>query len=71
MMPSDGFAATFTVPNLHQRLSAIRPVQVYTYQFDAHQAPSVRDDALDLCGTLHASPGVSALPHTTNTPSAS
>ena len=43
------FAATFTVPNLHQRLSGIRLPRVYTYQFNAHQAPSVRDGVAMAC----------------------
>jgi len=61
MIPSETFQATFTVPNFHQRLSAVRPIQVYTYQFDGTAAPQ---DHLSggVCGTIHPFPDVQALP---------
>lgn len=54
-------AAQFTVPNLHQRLTANRPVQVYTYVFD-RLSDTDSDAGEQPCGTLYPYPGINALP---------
>ena len=66
MKPSDAFEATFTVPNLHQRLSARRPVQVYTYAFGGPPEPGAGRQAASCpaYGAVHDFSGVSVLqPH--------
>lgn len=64
MIPPDVLQATFTVPNYHQRLSASRPVQVYTYYFEtpepgAGRAPRSRRWE---CGQVHEFSDVTQLP---------
>ncbi len=66
MKPFESLQAVFTVPNLHQQLSAARPVQVYTYAFcsRAHARTSTGNAPSDDCGTLHVFQGARTLiPH--------
>lgn len=65
MIPTGTLAAEFTVPNLHQDLSASRPVQVYTYFFDPARpdtpAQHPPDDAVTPGAAMYF-PGLRALP---------
>lgn len=61
MKPSPAFQPTFTVPNYHQKLSAVRPVQVYTYDF-REAPPGPAPGAPGLCGTVHGLASVAHLP---------
>ena len=66
MKPFENLQAVFTVPNLHQQLSAARPVQVYTYAFCSrnHARASTGNTPSDDCGTLHVLRGARTLiPH--------
>ncbi len=61
MEPASTFRPIFTVPNYHQKLSAARPIQVYTYDFRANNAGA---EAPRLCGTVQTLAGVGHLqPH--------
>lgn len=51
----------FTVPNFQQRLTAARPVQVYTYVFPKEE-DIVEDELRPLIGTLYPFRGIPSLP---------
>lgn len=63
MKPTHAIQSAFTVPNAHQQLSASRPIQVYTYYFNATRSRCFLND-IPACGPKHDFSGLSQLiPH--------